>query len=109
MMKKLLLLFALIGVGSGLVYWRWSVPGPARAAGPPAVPVRVAKVASRDMPVLLKVVGRAEAYESVGVNSRVDGQVAAVAYHEGQQVRAGKSTMSTPLCAKHAALVEIGI
>ena len=89
MMKKLLLLLLAIGLVAGVTLRSGSAP-PVKPGGPPAVPVKVARVAVRDMPVLLKVVGRAEAYESVGVNSRVDGQVAAVAYHEGQQVRAGE-------------------
>lgn len=89
MMKKLLLLLALIGVGSGAAYLR-TAPGPAKPVAPPTVPVKVARVTSRDMPVTLEVVGRAEAYESVGLKSRVDGQVAAVPYREGQQVRAGE-------------------
>jgi len=91
-MKKLLLLLALIGVGVGAAHWWRSAhqAQPAEPGGPPAVPVKVAKVTRRDVPVLLKVVGRAEAYESVSLKSRVDGQVAAVSYHEGQHVRQGE-------------------
>jgi multidrug efflux system membrane fusion protein len=40
--------------------------------------------------VVLDVVGRAEAYESVALKSRVDGQVASVAFTEGQHVRQGE-------------------
>ena len=92
MMKKLLLLLVLIGLGFGAAHWWRSAhqAGPARPGGPPAVPVKAARVTSRDMPVLLKVVGRAEAYESVSLKSRVDGQVAAVAYREGQHVNKGE-------------------
>ena len=55
----------------------------------PPVPVTTAKAATRDIPVTLKVVGRAEAYESVVLKSRVDGQVAAVLFTEGQHVKQG--------------------
>ena len=55
----------------------------------PPVPVTTAKAAARDIPVTLKVVGRAEAYESVVLKSRVDGQVAAVLFTEGQHVKQG--------------------
>ena len=41
------------------------------------------------MPVTLRVVGRAEAYESVTVKSRVDGQVEQVLFTEGQHVKPG--------------------
>lgn len=56
----------------------------------PPVPVTTATAALRDIPVTLKVVGRGEAYESVAVKSRVDGQVAAVLFTEGQQVKQGE-------------------
>lgn len=56
---------------------------------PPAVPVTIAKAQQRDVPVALSVVGRAEAFESVVLRSRVDGQVAEVLFTEGQHVRQG--------------------
>ena len=55
----------------------------------PPVPVTTAKAEERDIPVTLKVVGRTEAYESVVLKSRVDGQVANVLFAEGQRVRKG--------------------
>ena len=56
---------------------------------PPPVPVTTAKAVENDVPVTLKVVGRAEAYESVILKSRVDGQVSAVLFKEGQHVKQG--------------------
>ncbi len=53
----------------------------------PPVPVVTAKAEARDIPVELKVVGRAEAFESVTIKSRVDGQVASVHFTEGQHVK----------------------
>ena len=55
----------------------------------PPVPVTIAKAEARDIPVELKVVGRAEAFESVIIKSRVDGQVASVHFTEGQHVKQG--------------------
>lgn len=55
----------------------------------PPVPVVSAKATEQDIPVTLRVVGRAEAYESVTLKSRVDGQVAAVLFSEGQHVKQG--------------------
>jgi multidrug efflux system membrane fusion protein len=57
---------------------------------PPSVPVTTAQATTQDVPVSLDVVGRAEAYESVALKSRVDGQVASVAFTEGQHVRQGE-------------------
>ena len=58
-------------------------------AEPPTVPVTAAKTSAKDIPVALHVVGRAEAYESVVLKPRVDGQVAAVLFTEGQHVKQG--------------------
>ncbi|BAL23979.1 efflux transporter, RND family, MFP subunit [Azoarcus sp. KH32C] len=74
-------------------YWYYSsragsVPAVVKAP-PPPVPVTAATAAVSDVPVLLEVIGRAEAYESVTVKSRLDGQVASVVYMEGQHVRQG--------------------
>ena len=55
----------------------------------PPVPVTADKAVARDIPVTLQVVGRAEAFESVAMKSRVDGQVAAVLFTEGQHVNQG--------------------
>lgn len=60
----------------------------AKAAGP--VPVLLAQAKAGEMPVLLNVVGRAEAYEGVTLKSRIDGQVLAVDYTEGRAVKAGE-------------------
>lgn len=57
---------------------------------PPPVPVKTAQSVERDIPVTLSVVGRAEAYESVSLKSRIDGQVAAVLFTEGQRVTQGQ-------------------
>lgn len=63
--------------------------GNGKKSEPPAVPVAVAAVTLRDIPVTLQVVGRSEAFESVTLKSRVDGQVDAVLFTEGQHVNQG--------------------
>lgn len=63
--------------------------GGKKKAETPPVPVTTAQASARDIPVTLQVVGRAEAYESVALKSRVDGQVAAVLFTEGQAVKQG--------------------
>ena len=87
---KLAMAAVLLAVIAG-AYWILSsrTTGGGVAKAPPPVPVTVAKAVAADIPVLLEVVGRAEAYESVTVKSRVDGQVAAVLYTEGQHVKQG--------------------
>jgi multidrug efflux system membrane fusion protein len=56
----------------------------------PAVPVVVATAQQRDLAILLKASGRAEAKSSVTVKSRLDGQVAAILFTEGGPVRKGQ-------------------
>src|SRR5438874_1232928 len=68
--------------------------GPAAAAdNPPAagpgVPVTAGVVAAADVPVLLNAIGTVQAYNMVTIKSRVDGQIVAVAFTEGQNVKAG--------------------
>ena len=63
--------------------------GTKKKAEAPPVPVTADKAVARDIPVTLQVVGRAEAFESVAMKSRVDGQVAAVLFTEGQHVNQG--------------------
>ncbi len=54
--------------------------------GPPAVLVQVAQVIEQSVPVRLRAIGNVEAYATVAVRSRVDGQVVAVNFREGQAV-----------------------
>lgn len=60
-----------------------------KKADPAPIPVTAVKVEENEIPVTLKAVGRAEAYESVVLKSRIDGQVAAVLFTEGQHVNKG--------------------
>ena len=59
------------------------------AAAPPAALVSVAVAARSDFPVYLDSLGQAQAYNTVTVRTRVDGQVVKIAFEEGQMVKAG--------------------
>ena len=83
-MKQITLLVAVCLTLTGC-----SESGAKKKTEPPPVPVTAAKAVARDIPVSLQVVGRAEAFESVVMKSRVDGQVAAVLFTEGQHVNQG--------------------
>jgi len=56
---------------------------------PPAVPVSIAAVTARDVPVRLHAIGNVEPFTSVAVKARVDGQIVAVKFKEGDEVRQG--------------------
>lgn len=67
-------------------------PGKAAKGGgarQPLAPVTVAVVTQQAIPVRIQAVGAAEAYATVAVKARVDGQIVDVRFREGQEVRAG--------------------
>jgi len=63
----------------------------ATPAGPPrGVPVMVAAVEQRSIPLRLNVIGRTEAFSSVTMRARIDGMITAVNYSAGQHVNKGQ-------------------
>jgi membrane fusion protein, multidrug efflux system len=52
-----------------------------------AVPVTTASVVTKSVPMRLVAVGNVEAYTTVSVKARVDGQIVAVRFKEGDEVR----------------------
>ena len=61
----------------------------AEAQGPPPALVSIALVKRVDYPVYLDSLGQVQAYNTVTVRTRVDGQVMKIAFVEGQMVKAG--------------------
>ncbi len=59
------------------------------AKAPPAVPVSVGQVVVKDVPVRLSAIGNVEPYNSVALKARVDGQIIAVRFKEGDRVHKG--------------------
>ena len=57
--------------------------------GQMVIPVAVAKADVRDLPIILSGLGSVEAYNTVTVKSRIDGQLVQVAFKEGQEVKEG--------------------
>jgi multidrug efflux system membrane fusion protein len=90
--RSILLLVAVLGAGGAATWYYSKAEVPAagkKGQGSPAVPVRLAQAAMRDMPLKLAITGRTEAYETVTLKSRVEGQVQSVVFTEGQHVRQG--------------------
>ena len=84
----------LVAVAAAGLAAYFSTDGRAREArkaakGPPAVPVSVAFVERQTVPVRLQAIGNVEAYLTVAVKARVDGQIVAVNFREGQAVKKG--------------------
>jgi multidrug efflux system membrane fusion protein len=54
-----------------------------------AVPVTVARVTQKDVPIELTAIGSVRAYASISVKARVDGQLARVDFKQGEEVKQG--------------------
>ena len=57
--------------------------------GPAAIPVSVSPAVQQNVPVRLQAIGNVEALSTVSVKARVDGQIVALNFKEGQEVRKG--------------------
>ena len=111
-LRWLWLLLLLVGVG--LAWLRWGDPepwldgapdwvrstaslvhpaeggsAPAKSRGNGPVPVRVAQVTLRDVPIEFRSVGTVEAVESTQIRARVDGVVERILVQDGASVQAG--------------------
>src|SRR6266567_906619 len=60
-----------------------------KGAQPPARPVLVAKVISKDVPIYLDEIGTCAAYETVQVQAQVSGQIIARHFQDGADVKKG--------------------
>jgi len=78
--------------GAGVLAWRLMHDQTAAAAAPandPAVPVIAQAVKPQDVPIYLTGIGTVQAFNTVTIRTRVDGQIDKVAFVEGQDVKAG--------------------
>lgn len=62
-----------------------------RAGQSPAVPVSVALAVQKNVPFRLAAIGNVEPFSTVAVKARVDGQIVAVNFRQGQEVRRGQA------------------
>lgn len=61
-----------------------------RGSGQMTIPVAVAKAEVRDLPILLNGLGSVDAFNTVAIKSRLDGQLIKVNVREGQEVKQGE-------------------
>lgn len=81
----ILLFFSLMLAGCSSI----DQPKTAHARGPQVMPVAIATVERRSIPVYLTGLGSVSAFNTVSIRSRVDGQLVQVAFKEGQHVNKG--------------------
>jgi multidrug efflux system membrane fusion protein len=93
--RRLVLIIALLVAGAAAILadTRWWVPSisqsVARGGGGPAIPVMTEQAIRADVPIFLTGLGTVQAFNSVLIKSRVDGQIVKIRYEEGKDVRAG--------------------
>ena len=70
-------------------------------------PVMVANVEQRDVPLKINVAGRTEAFSTVTMRARIDGQILGVHYQAGQQIKKGQTLVTLDGRALRAQLDQI--
>ena len=108
MMKRLIGGAAILALVATAAFWRLNMEAgvPRAAAQTPgqAIPVTAGIVAVEDVPVFLHGIGTVQAYNSVAVKSRVDGQIVKLNFKEGEEVKVGDSLFQIDPRSYQAAL-----
>src|SRR5262249_15419568 len=88
------LVWVVVFVAAGAALWKLSgqefmaaPKGP--PPGPPAIPVVAGVAQAQNVPVFVRGLGTVQAFQTVTVRTRVDGQITKVLFTEGQEVKAG--------------------
>jgi len=86
--------WVVVAAAAGATLWKLSghdflggAKGPPPAA--PAVPVIAGTAAAQNVPVYVRGIGTVQAFQTVTVRSRVDGNITKVLFTEGQEVKTG--------------------
>ena len=98
MMKRLIGVAAILALVAMAAFWRLNMEAgvPRAAAQTPgqAIPVTAGTVAVEDVPVFLHGIGTVQAYNTVAIKSRVDGQIVKINFKEGEEVKVGDPLFS---------------
>lgn len=93
-LKRAIVIAPILLLAGALLVWRFA-PFSVRATQPPPaqpqVPVSAGTAEARDVPVYVEGLGTVQAFNTVSVKTRVDGQIVKVFFREGQEVKAGDS------------------
>jgi multidrug efflux system membrane fusion protein len=99
-MRKIVLVLVIV-LFAAVIFWRIETSKASQQAEADkqamaanrATPVQVSAVQQKTVPVFLTALGTVTAYNTVTINSRVSGQMLAVNFREGQNVRKGQLLM----------------
>jgi len=97
---------ALITIALAMVIMTRSEGTPQREKREALVPVKVAPALQKAVPVQLQAVGTVEAYATVSIKSRIDGELVKVNFREGQDVKKGELLFTIDPRPYEAALKE---
>ena len=108
------LLYALVGlalIAGGFVWYRdhersAAAPTVRAAGGAPPAPVVIDHVQRRAVPLVLSSIGRVQPINSVAIRPRIEGQILAVHFSEGQDVKTGDLLFTLDTSAADIALLQ---
>src|ERR1700747_1333142 len=93
MVRRAIGAVVVLSLAAVVAIWRLSpgteVPVAAAQTTTPGIPVTAGTVTAQDVPVFLNGIGTVQAYNMVGIKSRVDGQIVKVDFKEGQDIKTG--------------------
>jgi len=92
------------GVGNSSISYVAQAPQPKNAV--PAIPVIASTVRRADVPIYMSGLGTVQAFNSVVVKSRVDGQIVKILFNEGKDVHAGDVLVEIDPAPFEAALAQ---
>jgi len=92
------------GVGNSSISYVAQAPQPKNAA--PAIPVIASTVRRADVPIYMSGLGTVQAFNSVLVKSRMDGQIVKIHFTEGKDVHAGDVLVEIDPAPFEAALAQ---
>ncbi len=101
----ILAILAIVAGGYILQHTRNTQRISAEAPSPP-IPVTIGVATTQDVPTFQRAVGTVQAYNTVTVSSRVDGQIVAVGFTEGQDVKPGDKLFQIDPAPFKAALAQ---
>jgi membrane fusion protein, multidrug efflux system len=110
--RRSVLITALLAAGAAAILAdpRWWVPSisqsVARGGGGPAIPVMTDQAIRADVPIFLTGLGTVQAFNSVLIKSRVDGQIVKISYEEGKDVHTGDVLIEIDRAPFEAALAQ---
>ncbi len=111
--KATIAVLAVLAMAAGAMLPRTFETAPPAAAqaqqgsgGAQAVPVTAGTVVEQDVPVVLEAIGTVQPTNMVTIKSRVDGQIVAVDFKEGQNVKAGTTLFEIDPRPYQAALAQ---